>query len=223
MRTMAPRFTCRRTTTSVSGCLSPPPKAACSSSTSARCSTLLSSFAILRLGRATTDETVVVSELTRFDQKLERRQHPACATRSQAWEAQPQGAHPADLDFYLSYKDLGLYDPNGTAVKMLNVALASRGRFLASVKVKDGTWPSALGAIAETQQRIIASMASPDADQKVSLLRQLNAAVEQAESDPPSDKEDFAVCQAYWASKYEWLGRRIPDVTDWSVTLPKEH
>jgi hypothetical protein len=134
--------------------------------------------------------------------------NPRCTQDHAIWEAQR-----GERGFYISYRDLGLYQPVLMQRTMLNTMLGSYRRYfdLAQQGSNAPTLPVDGPAIDD-------AIASNDASRKISVLKQLVAASQQG---APSDElRAFAVCQAWWGAKYARLKRRLPNPTDTAVVLP---
>lgn len=148
---------------------------------------------------------------------------PACDA---AWEI-PVAAE----DHYLSYMGSS---PSAalTQRKLLRVAIRSLVRLLENVP----SLPCAAGAsgCVEDARRIEAARSALEAQPELSIsdLRDVAEGLEVFERSREAggrlDKAAiekrhlYRLCQAFWASKYEQRGARVPAVEDWLITFPRK-
>jgi hypothetical protein len=185
-----------------------------------------------------TDAGVVVhSPLERMDEafRIPSRDPPACLP---AWES----ARDAEFDdYYLSYRDFSSLSAVDTQNRLMDVLLRSHRRMLHHVRLDvehtNGAavsiaWP----ACCTTKEQLLAAiereLRSGTGPTKAALLREIDAFVERLDAlqrqYPPEDdaarmpvREQFGLCSAMWASKYEWSRSRGLTPHDATVTFPK--
>jgi hypothetical protein len=136
-----------------------------------------------------------------------------------AWEVPPERG-----DFYVAYDQLVTPDPAETQRALLDTLLITHKWRLGFVPSAPGNsvWPSGTASDAEVIAAIDARVASPDIDAKLILLRELAAFEADRIVDDPLIRDEFHLCQAKWASRYDLEGRRVPDVDDAYIVIPKE-
>ncbi len=149
-------------------------------------------------------------------QLWEASQSPDC---NAAWEVNTQRQ-----DFYISYATLVTPDPVKTQIALMNTLLKSYEWLLKFVKSSPSNtvWPEGTGRDDAVVRKIEETLRdSVSLDQKLELLRQLHQFDTGRKVVDEKLQEQFRLCQAMWASKYDLLGARAPNVDDAYVLIPR--
>jgi len=149
-------------------------------------------------------------------QLWEAAQIPDC---NAAWEVNTQRE-----DFYVSYAKLITPDPARTQITLMNTLLRSYEWLLKFVKSSPSNtvWPDGTGRDDAVLKRIQdALLDSVPLDQKLALLRQLQSFDDGRKVDDEKLRDQFRLCQAMWASKYDLVGARAPNVDDAYLLIPR--
>ncbi len=136
-----------------------------------------------------------------------------------AWEVNTQRE-----DFYISYAKLVTPDPARTQIALMNTLLKSYEWLLKFVtsSPSNSVWPDGTGSDDAVLRRIQeALLDSVPLDQKLALLRQLQKFEDGRKVNDEKRKDQFGLCQAMWASKYDLRGARAPNVDDPYILIPK--
>ena len=149
-------------------------------------------------------------------QLWEAAQNPGC---DPAWEVNSQRE-----DFYISYTKLLTPDPFKTQAALMNTLLKSYEWLLKFVRssLRNRVWPDGTGRD-DAVLRVIQE-ALPDSvalDQKRAVLHELHRFEVGRQVEDEKLEEQFRLCQAMWASKYDLLGARAPNVDDAYVLVPR--
>ena len=141
---------------------------------------------------------------------------PEC---EEEWEARP-----GDKDYYLTYMDNYSPNPEETQNHLMDVLLHSYKRLLKVAPTETSTyWPPDC----TDDKKVIAAIdaaikPSTSLDTKIGLLVNLDRFEKVRLAKDRKIHKNFRLCQALWASKYDHIGTRSPQVDDWFITFPKE-
>lgn len=136
------------------------------------------------------------------------------------WEVEPGSRHD-----YIRYRQIGTPDPGITQDQLMDTLLATHAWLLRNNPSADGNtvWPAGTDSDAAVLAAIDRTIEPEvDLDAKVALARSLRDFEENRALDAPEDREQFKLCQAMWASKYDLDGARAPHVNDAFILAPKE-
>lgn len=186
----------------------------------------------------TPDGVVVHSPLERMDEafRMPSRLPPRCLPE---WES----ARDAEFDdYYLSYRDYSSLSAVDTQNRLMDVLLRSHRRMLHHVPLEVERprgaaaipipWPACCASQEQLLGAIERELRSGTGPSKAALLREIDALVgrldtiqrERASEDDDDRlpvREQYGLCSAMWASKYEWSRNRGLTPHDATVTLPK--
>lgn len=135
------------------------------------------------------------------------------------WEARP-----GDKDYYLTYMDDYSPNPEETQNHLMDVLLHSYKRLLKVAPTETSTyWPPDC----TDDKQVIAAIdeaikPSTSLNTKIELLVNLDRFESVRLSKDIKIHKNFRLCQALWASKYDHIGTRSPQVDNWFITFPKE-
>src|SRR3990172_6200176 len=135
------------------------------------------------------------------------------------WEARP-----GDKDYYLTYMDDYSPNPEETQNHLMDALLHSYKRLLKVAPTETSTyWPPDC----TDDKQVIAAIdeaikPSTSLNTKIELLVNLDRFENVRLSKDSKIHKNFRLCQALWASKYDHIGTRSPQVDDWFITFPKE-
>ncbi len=128
-------------------------------------------------------------------------------------------------DFYINYRKLETPDPKKTQIKLMDTLLQSYKRLLKNVNSKTNNkkgWPDETSSDQEVLQKIQDALKDKqDLDMKLELLRELSIFESIRVVDNEDVQENFHLCQAIWASKYDLEGARAPNVDDAYILIPR--
>jgi hypothetical protein len=178
----------------------------------------------------------VQSPLERLDEafRMPSRSLPTCRAE---WEA----ARDAEYnDYYLSYRDFSSLSGAGTQNRLMDVLLRSHRRMLHAVPLEvehtEGRevpvpWPACCNNKEQLLSAIERELRTGTGPSKAALLREIDALVERLDAlqrqHPSEDdailplREQYGLCSAMWASKYEFSRNRGLVPHDATVTFPK--
>ena len=170
-------------------------------------------YRVLSFSRTRDGRLLAAANLTRLDRIFAGGLLGAVRPRCKAeWEAKD-----GEPDYYLSYQDLdGLaarVSPTATEQLVYRTLLAAYRRLFRCVRAPgDAGTCDTPSAEDEAIARALTQELSAQRDE----VRRLRA----LEESRGVDARDYRLCQAYWASKAEKLGGRIPDVDDEYFVVP---
>ena len=128
-------------------------------------------------------------------------------------------------DFYINYAKLETPDPRKTQVHLMNILLRSYQWLLKWVKSSpnnDRGWPEGTHSDQEVLTKIHLTLENTNKlEEKLRLLRQLAHFESLRKVEDLEVRNEFHLCQAKWASKYDLKGAREPNVDDDYVLFPR--
>ena len=128
-------------------------------------------------------------------------------------------------DFYINYAKLETPNPRKTQIKLMDTLLRSYQWLLKWVESSPQNgrgWPDGTHSDQEVLNKIHLTLENTNTlESKLSLLRQLARFESIRQVEDPELRDEFHLCQAKWASKYELKRARSPNVDDDYVLFPR--